>query len=272
LSKSFTVAAVSMAGSPDPSAVVDSLGLPLPDALGLGEALGLAEAAGELEADVLGDGVDVALSLLALTAWPEPPDEVALADEEALGEEDDAAAGGLDDPVLALGDVLALGVAEPDGAGVGVVVGGGPVVVLFARSRTCRIRSNAVSPTSVATFWAPAPGTETTIWLVPCWTTDEPVRPVASTRFVMIWIAWVIELWLTGFPCGDTALSVMDVPLERSSPSPTLKLLCQSAGLKILPPSTLSAITISSTIRAVRYRPGYELGVLRGATSALVSR
>jgi hypothetical protein len=72
----------------------------------------------------------------------------------------------------------------------------------------------------------------------------------------MIWIALVIEPWLTGLPFGDTALSVMDVPLERSSPSPTLKLLCQSAGLNALPASTLTSITISSTTRAVRYRPG----------------
>jgi hypothetical protein len=35
-----------------------------------------------------------------------------------------------------------------------------------------------------------------------------------------------------------------------------LKLLCQSAGLNRLPPSTLTSITISSTTRAVRYRPG----------------
>ena len=147
--------------------------------------------------------------------------------------------------------------AEPDGDADGVgVVAVVPVVVLGASSRTCRSRSNAVSPTSVATFCAPAPGTETTISLDPCWTTDEPVRPVASTRFVMIWIALVIEPWLTGFPFGDTALRVMDVPLERSSPSPTLKLLCQSAGLNRLPPSTLTSITMSSTTRAVRYRPG----------------
>jgi hypothetical protein len=235
-----------MAGSPDApgDVVVESVGLPLPDALGLGDALGLTEAAGELEADVLGEGVELAPILLAPTAWPEPPDE-----------EGD----GLEAPGLAVGLAedgavgVVEGVTEADGFGIVVAA---PVVVLGATSRTCRSRSNAVSPTSVATFWAPAPGTETTIWLLPCWTTDAPVRPVASTRFVMIWIALVIEPWLTGFPFGDTALSVMDVPLERSSPSPTLKLLCQSAGLKILPPSTLTAITISSTTRAVRYRPG----------------
>jgi hypothetical protein len=256
-----------MAASPVPFAVVDSVGLPLPEALGLGDVLGLAEVAGELEADVLGEGVELAPILLAPTAWPEPPEEVALADGDA-----EAAVDGLADPVLALGVVPALGVVEPDGAGVGVAVGGGPVLVLGATSRTWRSRSNAVSPTSVETFWAPAPGTETTIWSGPCWTTDEPVRPVASTLFVMIWIALVIEPWLTGFPFGDTALSVMEVPLERSSPSPTLKLLCQSAGLTRFPPRTLTSITISSTARTARYRPGYELGVLRGATGALVSR
>jgi hypothetical protein len=245
LLKSVTVAGVSMAALPCPSAVVDSLGFPVAGGLALGDALGLVDAAGEWDADVLGDGVELAPILLAPTAWPEPPDEEGDA-LDALG----LAVGVAEDDVVGVVE----GVAEADGFG---VVGGAPVVVLGATSRTCRSRSNAVSPTRVATFWAPAPGTETTIWLVPCWTTDAPLDwPVAWTRFVMIWIALVIAPWLTGFPFGEMALSVTDVPLDRSSPRPTLKLLCQSAGLKILPPSTLSAMTISSTTRAVRYRPG----------------
>ena len=197
---------------------------------------------------MLGDGDDVAPSWLAPIAWPEPPEEDGLALEEALAVEEALDEGdGLDDPELAFG------LLDVDGVGVGVAEA---VVVFGAISSTCRIRSSAVSPTSVATFCAPAPGTDTTISLGPCWTTDEPVRPVASTRFVMIWIALVISPWLGVPPCGGTALSVMDVPLDRSSPRPTLKLLCQSAGLKILPPSTLASITMSSTARAVRYRPG----------------
>jgi len=223
----------------------------LPDPLGLADGLALADGDGELEADVLGDDVELAPILLAPTAWPEPPDfdEDGVALGLVVGEGDDVAEG----VVEGVAEGVVEGVAEADGLGVVVAEA---VVVLSATSRTCRSRSNAVSPTSVATFCAPAPGTETTISFVPCWTTDEPLRPVASTRFVMIWIALVIEPWLTGFPFGDTALSVIDVPLERSSPRPTLKLLCQSAGRNRLPPRTLTTITRSSTTRAVRYRPG----------------
>jgi hypothetical protein len=51
-----------------------------------------------------------------------------------------------------------------------------------------------------------------------------------------------------------------------------LKLLCQSAGLTMLAPSTLTSITTISTPRTARYRPGCDVGVLRGATGALVFR
>jgi len=239
---SFTVEAWSALASPPDEPMeltVDNLGLPEAGVLELGDGDG----DGELEADVLGDGVEPAPILLAPTAWPEPAD---------FDEEGDAL--GLVVGVAEGDDVgVAEGVAEADGLGVVVVE---PVVVFGPVNRTCRSRSNAVSPTSVATFCAPAPGTDTTISFVPCWTTDAPERPVASTRSVMIWIALVIEPWSTGFPFGDTALSVIDVPLERSSPRPTLKLLCQSAGRARLPPITLTTITRSSTTRAVRYRPG----------------
>jgi hypothetical protein len=98
---------------------VASLGLPLPDALGLGDVLELADGDAVLEAEVLGDGEELAPILLAPTAWPEPPDE----ETEADGD-------GLDDPE-------ALGVAEPEGVGVGLgTVAGAAVVVLGATSRT----------------------------------------------------------------------------------------------------------------------------------------
>ena len=117
-------------------------------------------------------------------------------------------------------------------------------------------------PTRCSTFVAPAPGTETTISLVLCFTTEEPVRPVASTRLVMIWTALFIAAALGGgavwpfFTCAGTALSVTCVPLDRSSPRPTLKLLCQAEGLPRLEPRTPSSMATSSAARAARYRPG----------------
>ncbi len=157
---SFVVAAFSAPASPCPSLVVDSTGLPDPDGVGVGDGDGVLEAFGVLVADELGDGLAVAPSLLAPTAWPEPDDGVAVADPEAEGDDD------------GLTVELAAGLAD-DGAVVGVGVAVAPATVsLGASSSTCRKRSNAVSPTSVATFCAPAPGTETTISLAPCWTTE----------------------------------------------------------------------------------------------------
>ncbi len=227
MSNSFTVAGVSMLASPDPSAVVDNLGLPVADDVGVGAGEGEPEL---LEVDAVGDGVAAAPSLLAPTDWPEPPDA------EADGD-------GLADLPPALADDDGVGVAAAD-------------VSFGATSRTWRSRSSAVSPTRVATFCAPAPGTETTIWFVPCWTTEAPVRPVAFTRLSMIWTALVIDPWVTGLPLGAVAFRVTEVPLDRSSPRPTLKLLCQSAGFRILPPRTPASITTSSATRAARYRPG----------------
>jgi len=130
--------------------------LPDPDGVGAGVGDGELEALGLLAADELGDGVAAAPSLLAPAAWPVPDDGVVAGDPEAEGDIDgvefELAAGLVDD-------------------GVGVGVGGGvdPAgTSLGASSSTCRKRSNAVSPTSVATFCAPAPGTETTISLRPC--------------------------------------------------------------------------------------------------------
>jgi hypothetical protein len=65
---------LSIVASPEPSAVVDSVGLLVAgvlefgDALGLAVELGLVDAAGEWVDEGLGDGVELALSWLALTA------------------------------------------------------------------------------------------------------------------------------------------------------------------------------------------------------------
>jgi hypothetical protein len=156
LSNNRIVAGDSADALPDPlptfPSTGDGGGLLLPD--GAGELLA---AAGVEDACDVGDGEDAAL---------------------AFGDGEDAA--------LALGDAdadLAPALCEADGVGDGVVM---PDVKFGATYRTSRIRSRAVSPTRVATFCAPAPGTDTTISSLPCCTTDAPVRPVASTRFVMI--------------------------------------------------------------------------------------
>ena len=81
---------------------------------------------------------------------------------------------------------------------------------------------------------------------------------MASTRLVMICTALVIAAALGGglvFCPGClvvTACSVTEVPLDRSSPRPTTKLLCQCDGLRMFPPSTPKNITMISTTRAVR--------------------
>ena len=157
-----------MDGAPWPSAVVDGTGWPDPALLAAEEADEDGETLADDDGDGDGEAAAAAPSWLAPTAWPEPAD-----------------GDGLTDAPFAFGFVDVDGVAdvEGEGDGVGVVVG---TVVLLASRITWRSRSNAVSPTSVATFSAPAPGTETTISFLPCWVTVEPVRPVASTRLVMI--------------------------------------------------------------------------------------
>ena len=118
-----------------------------PDAGGLAEVDGEADAFGLPDADADGDGLAEAPILRALAAWPEPDEDVALADADGDGLVD-----------------LAPAFAEDDGVGVVAAA----VVVFGATSSTCRRRSSAVSPTRVATFCAPAPGTETTISSEPC--------------------------------------------------------------------------------------------------------
>src|SRR5215475_4804076 len=66
----------------------------------------------------------------------------------------------------------------------------------------------------------------------------------------------VVSRW----PCSarGTALIVIVVPLDRSSPSPTLNLLCQSPGCARAPPMIVPSMTISSAARTARYRQGME--------------
>src|SRR5215813_10454564 len=67
----------------------------------------------------------------------------------------------------------------------------------------------------------------------------------------------VVSRW----PCSarGTALIVIVVPLDRSRPSPTLNLLCQSPGCARALPMIVPSRTISSAARTARYRQGLEI-------------
>jgi hypothetical protein len=69
-----------------------------------------------------------------------------------------------------------------------------------------------------------------------------------------------------------TAFSVTDVPLDRSRPRPTTKLLCQCDGFPMFEPRTPRSIATRSTPRTPRYRHGWGVGVLGGATGVFFSR
>ena len=92
----------------------------------------------------------------------------------------------------------------------------------------------------------------------PCCCTWAPVKPFPFTRLVKMPIAVVISDCVGTPPCGATALSVIVVPLERSRPSPTLNLLCQSPGCAKAPPMIAASMTMSSAVRTARYRQGLE--------------
>jgi hypothetical protein len=131
--------------------------------------------------------------LVALTAWPAPADP---------------------DPVLGLGEALALldafalleGLAEAeldtdaDGLAVGVTAwsaeAGAHWVPTPVHRSTWRNRSCAVLPTVPTTFCAPAPGTDTVMFWLPCCCTSAPVKPAPLTRLSMIEIASFMSPWV----------------------------------------------------------------------------
>ncbi len=72
-----------------------------------------------------------------------------------------------------------------------------------------------------------------------------------------------------GVPLAVCAFSTTSVPLDRSSPRPTLNCLCQLPGLNVsLPVIEISMIRIR-TASAASARPGREPLLLGGATCRL---
>jgi hypothetical protein len=70
-------------------------------------------------------------------------------------------------------------------------------------------------------------------------------------------------------PFGVAAWSTTWVPLERSSPRPTLNCLCQLPGLNVSLPVIVISMIKTSTASAASARPGRGPLLLRGANCRL---
>src|SRR5882724_6220348 len=99
----------------------------------------------------------------------------------------------------------------------------------------------------------PAPGTDTLTWSLPCCCTWAPVVPVPFTRDRRIDTAWLISADGGGWPLGVCAWSTTWVPLDRSSPSPTLNCCCHLPGWKVSTP-TIEISIITMTMASVASR------------------
>ena len=110
------------------------------------------------------------------------------------------------------------GLALVDDVGVGVTAAGG---VYGPSSSTGRNASLAVELTRLMTSCGALPGTVTLIRSAPsCWTW-APELPVPFTRDSRTAMACCIAP-VDGTPFSVAALSTTSVPLDRSSPRPTL--------------------------------------------------
>ncbi len=99
--------------------------------------------------------------------------------------------------------------------------------------------------------------------------TWAPELPVPFTRDSSTEMACCIAPLDGAWPFGVAACSTTWVPLDRSSPSPTLNCLCQLPGLNVcLPVIEISMIRIS-TASPASARPGREPLLLGGATCRL---
>ncbi len=158
---------------------------------------------------------------------------------------------------------LAPGVAVDDADGVAAGVD-------EPSSSTARNRSWAVVSTLLISCCEPWPGAVTWMSVLPsCWTLT-PVLPEALTRSLMMATAVFMSSWGGACPFWVTARSVAWVPLDRSSPRPTLKSWCHLPGLPMLEPTMPTSISTTSTNKAASARPGFEPLFLGGATCPVV--
>jgi hypothetical protein len=190
------------------------------DAVGEGEAVDVADDV----ADDVAVGVALAVELavaagfavvvaVAVAAEPVSLADCASVDAFVLAE---AVAVG-DEVGVAVEDALALPLALGDGDGLGLA---GLPVYGSVRS-TCRNESWAVEVIRLTKSFDSSPGTVTVIWLLPTCCTWAPELPVPLTRDSRT-VTAVCMSPLDGAPFVVAAFSTSSVPLDRSSPRPTL--------------------------------------------------
>jgi len=182
--------------------------------------------------------------------------------------------------VLAVGDAdvlgVALGLAEDDGDADPVDFAEGDVAgaggMYGASSSTGRNLSCAVLLTRLMTSAAALPGTDTLIRSLPtCWTW-APELPVPLTRDSSTVMACCIEPLDGALPFGVCAFSTTWVPLDKSSPRPTLNCPCHLPGLNVSLPRTEISMIRRTTASAASERRGREPLLLGGATISCLSK
>ena len=206
-------------------------------AVELGDALALADGV----ADVLAFAVEVAVGLASRS-------DCALVD--------------------AFGLALVLGVAVE----LGLATGLGTAAPVYGSTRyTGRKAILAVVLTSLRTFSGGCPGIDTLIRSGPCCCTWAPELPVPFTRDSSTLIAWFIAPCV-GTPFAVCAFSTTWVPLDRSSPRPTLNCCCHLAGWKVSLPVIAISMTRINTPSKASARTGRGPLLLGGATIASACR
>ena len=119
------------------------------------------------------------------------------------------------------------------------------------------------------TLVAALPGTVTVIWLLPWVWTWAPELPVPFTRLSRTPMDSCIASLDGAAPLRVAAFSTTWVPLDRSSPRPTLNWLCQLLGLNVWAPRIENSMIKISAPSPASARPGREPLLLGGATYRL---
>jgi hypothetical protein len=159
------------------------------------------------------------------------------------------------------------GLVVGDGLVLGTVIFGFPVY--GPSSSTGRNASLAVELTRLITSCGALPGTVTVIRSGPVCCTWAPELPVPFTRDSSTEMACCIEPADGAVSLMVAALSTTAVPLDRSSPRPTLNCLCQLLGLNVWEPVIPINMTRTSAPSTASARPGCEPLLLGGATCRL---